>query len=60
MWFERRCLMMGHGRSDRGLSFFRRPEVGAELGQGDAQPLSVFHGRFCRNEPAPFAVLEHC
>lgn len=36
MWFGRRCLMMGHGRSDRGLFFFRRPEVGTELGQGDA------------------------
>lgn len=57
MWFGRRCLMMGHGRSDRGLPFLRRPEVGAELGPGNVKQLFIAECHYCRHPALPKPML---
>lgn len=57
MWFGRRCLMMGHGRSDRRLSFFRWPEVWAELGTRNPKESLILQRLLCGNRPSPFEML---
>ena len=57
MWLGRRCLMMGHGRSDRRLSFFRWPEVRAKLRTRNPKEPLILQRLLCGNRPSAFEVL---